>query len=148
MTNCTPWSARVYRRLLVLYPEDLRRDFGADMALVFADDLDQARRESGMRGVARVWRCSIGEFVRYGLSGCASRPTMRVFGISVALLFAMMSGVMAMAQCQSTRVLPLSYKLGVVFAMPLFSTPLLFLLSLWICRGSSTVSLDLSGGRR
>ena len=40
MTHALPLSLRIYDRLLVLYPEDLRRDHGAEMALVFAEDLD------------------------------------------------------------------------------------------------------------
>src|SRR5205807_1636717 len=59
MTDALVLSSRLYRRMLILYPEDLRRDYGAEMALVFADDLAAARRERGMRGVVRVWRCAL-----------------------------------------------------------------------------------------
>ena len=47
-------SSRIYGRLLALYPQDLQRDYAADMAFVFAEDLAAARREDGVRGVFRV----------------------------------------------------------------------------------------------
>jgi hypothetical protein len=144
MTNALPLSSRIYNRLLVLYPEDLRREFGADMALVFADDLDSARREAGLRGVIRVWRCALGEFFRFALPGFASSPAVRVSGISLALFTAMMSGVMTLALSQSLKPPTLVYAIRVALLMPLFSTPLIFLVSVCVCRGSAVVSLDWS----
>jgi hypothetical protein len=85
MTNAPPLSSRLYDRLLGLYPEDLRRDFGADMALVFAEDLDTARREAGLRGVIRMWRVRAGRirplraaWLRIEFGGARPRNFVRV----------------------------------------------------------------------
>jgi hypothetical protein len=45
---------KVYARMLRLYPRDWRREFGVEMALVFADALHAARRR-GALAVARLW---------------------------------------------------------------------------------------------
>jgi hypothetical protein len=42
MNSFLSFSSRVYCGMLTLYPEDLRRDFGAEMAGVFAEDLADA----------------------------------------------------------------------------------------------------------
>lgn len=52
-------NARIYSLLLTLCPADLQREFGAEMVLVFLDDLADQRRRFGFRGAARVWRRSL-----------------------------------------------------------------------------------------
>jgi hypothetical protein len=145
MTNVLPLSSRIYCRLLVLYPEDLRRDYGADMALVFADDLDAARRETGTRGVIHVWRCALGEFLRFGLAGCVASTTVRVPVISFVLFSAMLSGEMIVATRHAPDARTLFHALRAALLLPLFSTPFVSLLSVWACRGSVVHSLGLSG---
>jgi len=39
VTQLFRWSLRAYRSLLILYPDDLRRDFGPEMLEAFAQDL-------------------------------------------------------------------------------------------------------------
>jgi hypothetical protein len=57
----TPLSARVYAALLAAYPSEFRREYGREMALVFADRC----RESGARGAAlRVWREALCDLAR------------------------------------------------------------------------------------
>ena len=46
------FSIWIYQKLLFLYPEDLRRDFGGEIVLAFADDLEET-------GVIRVWWCAL-----------------------------------------------------------------------------------------
>ncbi len=100
MTNAVPLRSRLYGRLLVLYPEDLRRDYGVEMALAFAEDLDTARRDAGLRGVIRVWRCALVEFMRFALPGCASSPAFRVPAISVAFSVGIMGiSLVGAARC-------------------------------------------------
>ena len=149
MTNTLPWSSRIsaraiYGRLLLLYPEDLRRDYGADMALVFAEDLDSARREAGMRGAIRVWRCALSEFLRFALPGYASRPAVRVPVISSALSIVMMSGVMTMALRHAPHAPRPLQAVCAALLLPLFCTPLVSLVSVWACRGNAVMSLNLS----
>ena len=85
MTGFLDWSSRIYGRILNLYPDDLRRDFGADMVLVFAEDLAAARREAGVSGVIRVWRLALGEVFRLALPCHAESPAVVVPAISFAL---------------------------------------------------------------
>jgi len=59
------FSSSIYRKLLWVCPEELRRDFGADMELVFAYDIGaDSWLEGGIPGVIRVWRCAACERLR------------------------------------------------------------------------------------
>jgi hypothetical protein len=49
-------SSYIYSGILVLYPADLRRDFGDEMADVFAQDLAEMWRSRRLGGVFDVWR--------------------------------------------------------------------------------------------
>lgn len=60
-------STRIYSGILSLYPSELRRDFGAEMARVFAEDLEDSYRNRGFAGIARVWWRSIKEVWRIAL---------------------------------------------------------------------------------
>jgi len=71
-------NAWFYRKLLMLYPEDLRTEFGAEMALAFAEDLDNM-------GHLRVWWCAAGEVLTVALPGQRSNPSVLVPAISFAL---------------------------------------------------------------
>jgi hypothetical protein len=146
MSNTPPLSSRIYARLLALYPENLRREYGADMALVFAEDLDTARREAGIRGVIRVWRCVLGEFLRISLPGCASSSAVRVPAISFVLCLLMLGGVTVMAMRHAPDGATYFHAVRVALLLPLFSTPFIALLSVWVCRGSEVISLHSSNG--
>jgi hypothetical protein len=65
------WSLRAYRRLLILYPDDLRRDFGPDMLEAFADSLVVDR-------AVRAWRIALCEVIRIGLPGWLRNPAVAV----------------------------------------------------------------------
>ncbi len=57
----TPLPARVYAALLAAYPSEFRREYGREMALVFADRC----REGGARGASlRVWREALCDLAR------------------------------------------------------------------------------------
>jgi hypothetical protein len=144
MTNALPLSSRIYGCLLVLYPEDLRRDHGPEMTLVFSEDLDAARREAGMRGVIRVWRCALGEFLRLALPGCASSPTLRVPAISFVLFLAMITAFSATSLQRASNASAFLRVARMALLLPLFSTPFLFLVSVWACRGRAVISLGSS----
>ena len=149
MTNVLDWSARIYGRLLVLYPEDLRRDHGSEMALVFAEDLDAARRQSGLGGVLRVWRCALGETVRFTLPVLAANPVFRVPASAFAFTLAAGIGEMTLAVHRGFVSEPrLLYILSAALVLPLMSTPWVALLSMWLCRGDEVVSLGLSDAFR
>ena len=48
-------SNQAFRLLLILYPPDLRRDFGDDLAEVFSQQIEAAWEESAWRGIAGAW---------------------------------------------------------------------------------------------
>jgi hypothetical protein len=144
MTNALPLSSRIYNRLLVLYPEDLRREFGADMALVFAEDLEAARRQAGLRGAIRVWGCALGEFFRFALPGHASSSIVRVPAVWFALSTMIMSGETAMAVRHMANMPTPFHAICAALLMPSLGTPFVFLVAVWACRGGDVISLDLS----
>ena len=148
MTTPLPLSSRLYGRLLVFYPEDLRRDFGTEMALVFADDLAAARREAGLRGVLRVWRCALAEFLRFALPGHAASPAIRVPLIVFAISCLTMAGEFTIAYVHEhpeTRYLGAA---GVLLFLPSMSAFFVSFASVWSCRGNTTISLGLCDPRR
>lgn len=55
LVNVSVW---VYRRLLLVYPRDLRCRFGGDMAEVFEDLLCEVLEQDGVRELAAVW-CNV-----------------------------------------------------------------------------------------
>jgi hypothetical protein len=71
------WSLRAYGRLLTLYPEDLRRDFGPEMLEAFADDLS-------VEGAVRVWRITLRELIHIGLPAWLRIPAVVVPALSAA----------------------------------------------------------------
>ena len=145
MTNTLQLSSRLYGRLLVLYPDDLRRDFGAEMALDFAEDLETAHRDAGLRGILRVWYCTLAEFLRFALPGHASSPAVRVPAISLAFFVAATCGQITLEYCHRVPSAPeFFHSLSVALILPILATPVFSLLAVWACRGDGAISLDLS----
>ena len=66
MTNASALNSRIYGRLVELYPEDLRREYGDEMIFVFAEEL----RDANFARALRVWRNALSEFLRLALPGC------------------------------------------------------------------------------
>jgi hypothetical protein len=90
MTRFLHLSVRAYRKLLILYPEDLRRDFGADMLEAFAHDLSA-------EGAFRVWRIALRELIRIGLPGWLQSPAVTVPGLSAATVIVSQSPLLIMS---------------------------------------------------
>jgi hypothetical protein len=137
----------LYTRLLALYPEPLRREFGAEMALVFAEDLESARRDQGLCGVVRVWRCALGEFVRFALPGHLSSPVVRVPAIASGVFICAMTGQIAFFWRHAPSVPAFFQVLAVALFLPMFVTPAVSLLAVWACHERETLSLHLSEER-
>jgi hypothetical protein len=143
MTNSADWSAHLYGRLLLLYPDDLRRDFGAEMVLAFNDDMASARRDAGVRGVLRVWRCALGEVMRLALPAHLASPAVLVPALLLAFTFATIGfEIMLGLHARSS---PPTFFHAIMPAFPLLSfiTPVIGLGAVWICHGSETLSLGL-----
>jgi hypothetical protein len=90
-------SSRIYAVFLAMYPPELRRDFGEEMADVFAEDLAEARRCGGAIAVIRVWLCAVSEFFRIALPTHAANPAIAVPLLSFALSMALLSGELVLA---------------------------------------------------
>ena len=143
MIDTLQLSSRFYRSLLAFYPEDLRREYGAEMVLVFADDLACALRNTGLRGVLRVWRCAAAEFICFALPGRLSTPAFRVPAIASVIFTSAMAAQIAALWRHSPDVPRFFHALGVGLTLPVLGTPFIALLAVWACRGQRPVSLEL-----
>jgi len=143
MSDAVLWSSRIYERLLLLYPEDLTRQYGAEMALVFAEDVAAAQRQAGAWGVFRVWRYALGEFVRLAIPGWRSSQAVRVPAIWFGFSLAIMSTEMAMARSHSPHPMTLIDALYCALFLPCMTTPFFAVASIWACRGHRVISLGL-----
>jgi hypothetical protein len=94
MTRFLRWSLRAYRRLLMLYPEDLRRDFGAEMLEAFEDDLSAECTAHSIGGIIRVWRIALQETIQIGLPAWLQNPAVAVPAISTAMFIVTQSSLM------------------------------------------------------
>jgi hypothetical protein len=90
-------NAWLYQKLLLLYPQDLRRQFGAEMALAFADDIK-------IMGAHRVWWCAVRELVTVALPGQRSNPSVLVPALSFAVSALTQSGELWIGMHQAQRV--------------------------------------------
>jgi hypothetical protein len=132
-------SLRLFEFLISLYPEDLRRDYGAEMAFVFGEDLETAWRETGLCGVMGVWRRALVEFVQLALPECASRPSVRVPALTLLGFLAMLSGFTG----SSPSGVDFDY-FHMVLLLPLFSPPLIFLFAILASQGVGIRQFGLS----
>jgi len=94
MTRFFRWSPRAYRSLLILYPEDLRRDFGQEMLEAFAQDLS-AERSIG--GIVRIWRITLRELIRIGFPAWLQIPAVFVPALSAATVVVSQSPLLIMS---------------------------------------------------
>jgi hypothetical protein len=138
MTNPLPWSSRLYLRLLTLYPEDLCRDYGAEMELVFADNLAAARRERGLRGAVHVWRQTLIEFLRLAIPGFVSNPAVRVPAIASQLTVA------SLIAGATPRTAPVPFLVLSAALLPTSYLPIVALFWMWACRNHSVEALHLA----
>jgi len=147
MKNLLRLSPRVYNALLRVYPEELRREFGSEMALVFAEDLEAARRDEGVRGVLRVWLCALYEFLRFGLPGQIENPAVMVPVITFAIgVLTQSGGVLLDLRKAHALGIPIGHLTGVWAGALLLTNLLSALISLAAvraCRSRAAASLGL-----
>jgi hypothetical protein len=127
-------SSRIYSRLLLFYPEDLRRTYGDEMVLVFADEL----RDADLAGAIRTWRNALTEFVQLALPDSLSRPALRVPLIGVA--FSILSLSMELALHVITHKPP---RFALAATFPSFVPMLLPCVVIWVCRGRAVITLKI-----
>jgi hypothetical protein len=75
-------SVALYQRLLYLYPRELREDFGDEMTLAFADDLEQAWGDARWAGVLQIWWYALSELVTVALPAQQSNRYIMVPAVS------------------------------------------------------------------
>jgi len=85
MSILLSFSVRVYAVMLLLYPAELRRDFGAEILDVFREDLNNGSSYRGVTGIASVWGCALREFFRIALPAYAENRRVAVPSILFAL---------------------------------------------------------------
>jgi hypothetical protein len=61
MERIVRWSGWIYGYLLIAYPRELRRRFGANMVEVFEDQLYEAGVQRGRLGIVSLWRTALWE---------------------------------------------------------------------------------------
>jgi hypothetical protein len=142
MTFPSRLSLRLFEFLISLYPEDLQRDYGAEMALVFSDDLEAAWRETGLCGAVGVWRRALVEFVQLALPDCTSRPGVRVPALTILGFLAMLSGFTGSG---GRRLVDFDY-VHIVLLFPLFSPPLIFVFAILSSRDVGIRQFGLTKG--
>jgi hypothetical protein len=80
-----------------MYPRDLRRKFGPEMADVFADQIWAAWSEGGTAEALRVWRVALWELITVGLpmKVCSTRSLVTLLSMvsSLALFLLMLWGI-------------------------------------------------------
>jgi len=77
MSKPVQGSAWLYGKLLLLYPSDLRREFGSEMTLAFADDI-------AAMGALRVWWCALRELLMVALPAQLSNRCVLVPALAFA----------------------------------------------------------------
>jgi len=97
MNRLVELSTTVYERLLFLYPKELREDFGGEMNLAFADDLEQAWGDARVAGVAQIWWYAISELATVALPGQLSNRYVAVPAVSFLACVATDTALMLIA---------------------------------------------------
>jgi len=80
-------SHKGYERFLILYPRDVRSDFGSEMIDVFNEQLTEAYSRSGFAGLLRVWCRAMLEFVTVALPGRLAGRAVPTLAVMATLAF-------------------------------------------------------------
>ena len=78
-------SRKVYATSLVLYPNELRREFGTEMVEVFDEQVSEAYSRSGFPGLLRVWFSATREVVTIALPGRLAERMAPIVAVTAAL---------------------------------------------------------------
>ncbi len=82
-------SRKIYARSLVLYPSELRRDFGAEMIEVFDEQVSEAYSRRGFPGFLRVWFSAMQEFVAIALPSRLAERVVPIVAVTATLALMM-----------------------------------------------------------
>jgi hypothetical protein len=78
-------SRKVYATSLVLYPNELRREFGTEMVEVFDEQVSEAYSRSGIPGLLHVWFSATREFLTIALPGRLAERMFPIVAVTAAL---------------------------------------------------------------
>jgi len=78
----TQASSLAYSGLLILYPRDLRRKFGAEMVEVFEDLTREAMVRNGPRGMAMMWGSALWELLTVAIPARLASNTVMAGALS------------------------------------------------------------------
>lgn len=84
MTRFFRFSLVAYRGLLVLYPRDLRSEFGGEILEAFQNDLAAGYAARRIRGALHVWRVALREVVHIAVPQWLRIPAIVVPALSAA----------------------------------------------------------------
>jgi hypothetical protein len=127
-------SSRIYGRLVALYPDDLRREYGDEMAFVFAEEL----RDTNLTGAIRVWRNALSEFFRFALPACAEKSAIRVPAISIAFTIFSLTAEFVMHYAVDS---PVRFVIASIF--PIYGALIVPVAVAFACRAHAPLLLDV-----
>ncbi len=90
-------SSTIYRAVMVLFPKELRCDFGEEMLETFAEDLAAQQAAHGIRGVVAVWRAALSEVIRLAPSLWFRNITVAAPALTALVMIVMASPVLVHA---------------------------------------------------
>jgi hypothetical protein len=82
-------SHKIYASCLVLYPCELRRDFGAEMVEVFDEQVSEAYSQRGFPGFLWVWFSAMQEFVTIALPSRLAERVVPIVAVTATLTLMM-----------------------------------------------------------
>jgi hypothetical protein len=80
-------SHKAYLQCLILYPSELRSDFGGEMMEVFDQQVSDAYSRGGLAGLLRVWTWAIREIVTVAVPGRIAGRAIPIFAVTAMLAF-------------------------------------------------------------
>ena len=116
------WSARLYRRLLRLYPARFQREYAAEMELFVTERCLDAYRRERLLGVLALWPSLVGDLLcnAAGERLQAKEGAVRNLAatLSAALAACLVAGLLGYLNLTNDEVqLPLALLLGASFAL-------------------------------
>jgi len=93
MKPATVTALQIYRILLRLYPNQIRRRWEREITDTFALQLADAWQEAGWGGVMQVWFCAVAELFQIALPLQAARAALVIPVVSLAGSYAILFGL-------------------------------------------------------
>jgi len=138
-------SIWLYGKLLLLYPGELRREFGNEMALVFAEDIESAWGDARIAGVLQIWWYALRELVTVALPAQRSNPCVLAPALAFVFVAAGQSAELCLALHQVTRLdAPLLFDaIRLLVLLPSLLTACVAFIVTRVYAGSSIAALQL-----